>query len=118
MCYRLVSDDTNFRRLAGMMARLDSPFDGERAAAALLLSRQLQRLRLSWFDAACAIQVHCTDRARPANVSLAEIVARWKLRRNGREYRGPIGWCASCQNQEGIAPAIRSASGSLPGSRP
>ena len=35
-------------RLAAILARLDSPYDGERAAAALLASREVRRLGLSW----------------------------------------------------------------------
>ena len=37
-------------RLAAILARLDSPFDGERAAAALLASRELRRVGLTWPD--------------------------------------------------------------------
>jgi hypothetical protein len=35
-------------RLAAILTRLESPFDGERAAAALLASRELRKLGLTW----------------------------------------------------------------------
>ena len=37
-------------RLANILARLDSPFDGEKLAAATLASREVQRLGLTWCD--------------------------------------------------------------------
>ena len=39
---------TELRRLVGVLARLGSDFDGERAAAALLASRMLRDRGLSW----------------------------------------------------------------------
>ena len=43
-----MSDPAAIRRLVGTLARLDSPHDGERAAAALLASRQMRNLGLDW----------------------------------------------------------------------
>jgi hypothetical protein len=37
-------------KLVGILSRLESPFDGERAAAALLASRMLRRHGLGWKD--------------------------------------------------------------------
>lgn len=42
--------DLDLDRFAAILERLASPFDGERAAAALLASRELRRVGLTWPD--------------------------------------------------------------------
>ena len=54
---------TNNRRLAGVMERLRSPFAGERAVAALLATRHIDALGLSWADVAAAADVVATRAA-------------------------------------------------------
>ena len=51
------------RRLVGVLARLESTFDGERAAAALLASRMLRDKGLTWPD---VLQVESPTRAAGA----------------------------------------------------
>lgn len=48
-----MSDVRQLTRLAGILARLDSPYDGERAAAGLLASRELRKLGLTWPELLC-----------------------------------------------------------------
>jgi hypothetical protein len=70
-------------KLAAVLSRLESPFDGERAAAGLLASRMVRAAGLSWEDV--VTPALAPERVRPPDPPPAgwrTMVARCRLRRD------------------------------------
>ena len=77
-------------RLSNILGRLASPFEGERAAAALLASAFVERHGLTWFDVTLG-----TPSAEPDRTALMR-----QDRRTGRG-RGWRGYCRRRSTQPG-----------------
>jgi len=71
-------------RLSSILARLASPYDGERAAAGLLASTFVAKHGLAWADLTATLQP-----ATKASAALKEPSPRQEQRRNGNKtWRG------------------------------
>lgn len=71
-------------RLAGIMARLASPFEGERAAAGLLASAFVDRHGLAWSDVINLLGP--VSDTRPARAALPRVQERRTPNRGWRGY--------------------------------
>jgi len=71
-------------RLSSILARLASPYDGERAATGLLASAFVAKHGLAWADLTATLQP-----AAEASAALEEPLPRQEQRRNGgKTWRG------------------------------
>ena len=71
-------------RLSSILARLASPYDGERAAAGLLANAFVAKHGLAWADLTATLQP-----ATEASAALKEPSSRQEQRRNGNKtWRG------------------------------
>jgi len=76
-------------RLAGILARLASPYEGERAAAGLLASAFVAKHGLAWADLTTLLQQH-----PDAPASAAE-----PPKRQDRRRRGSKAWQGFCRRR-------------------